>query len=306
MKHLLLSLMFVLGGVTTAWCQLTIVTVEKLPLGSVGDWDAPQFSPDGKRIFYTTTGYTGIWEYSLESRVKRRITSDRGAGYGFVLSPDGKKIAYRRTKTDKQTRRRQQDIILKDLTTGKGMVQASGRNLSLPSFSADGLIYSVGKNIRKVPSLAQNEDVTLLGIEETKIALLRNGEKILLDPLGKGSYIWPSLSPDKRYIVANDMARGTFVCDLNGAVSAQLGRRDAAVWTRDGKWLIYMDDRDDGHRILSSELYCISPDGQRVAQLTDTRDLAEMYPQCSPTEDRIACSTLSGGILVLTYREEGR
>ena len=303
MKVLFLLLALFLGGVTTAWCQLTITNVEKLPLKYRSDWDAPQFSPDGKRIYVTTPSYSGIWEYSLASRRTRLITSDKGAGYGFALSPDGKKIAYRRTKTDKATRRRLQEVVSMDLATRKSSVQASGRDLSLPTFSSAGVVYSVGKEVRNVPSISQTGDVTLLGIEETKIALVRNGEKLLLDPLGQGSYIWPSLSPDRQQIVAYEMSRGTFVCDLEGTVSAQLGKRDAAVWTRDGRWLVYMEDKDDGHRILSSELYCVSPDGKQVVRLTDSRDVVELYPQCSPTEDMIVCSALDGGIYLLTFTE---
>jgi Tol biopolymer transport system component len=103
--------------------------------------------------------------------------------------------------------------------------------------------------------------------------------------------------------VAYEMSRGAFVCDLAGTVSAQLGKKDAAVWTRDGNWLVYMDDRDDGQRILSSELYCVSPDGKLVVQLTDTENVVELYPQCSPTEDKIVCGTLRGEIYLLTYKE---
>jgi dipeptidyl aminopeptidase/acylaminoacyl peptidase len=202
MKHLLLSLAFLLGGLATAWGQLTIVRIEKLPLEPLSDWDAPQFSPGGKRIYVTTSGYSGIWEYSLDDRTTRLITEDRGAGYGFALSPDGTKIAYRRTKTDKETRRRVQEIVVLDLATNTSSVQASGRDLSLPAFSTAGVVYSGGKEAVDLPSLAKSGEVLLLGIEDTKIALVRNGRKTLLDPLGKGSYIWPALSPDRQRIAA--------------------------------------------------------------------------------------------------------
>jgi Tol biopolymer transport system component len=306
MKRFLLSLLFLLGGLSTGWSQLSIVNIEKLPLESRSDWDAPQFSPDGKRIYLTTAGYTGIWEYSLDDRSTRIVTEDRGAGYGFVLSPDAKRIAYRRTKTDKETHRRVQEIVVMDLSTGKSTVQASGRDLSLPTFSTAGVVFSGGKEAIDLPSVAKSGEVLLIGIENTKIALVRNGNKILLDPFGKGSYIWPTLSPDRQRIAAYEMSRGTFVCDLDGTVRSELGKKDAAVWTRDGKWLVYMDDKDDGHRILSSELYCTSPDGGTVVQLTDTENVVELYPQCSPTENKIVCSSLRGGIYLLTYKEVGQ
>jgi Tol biopolymer transport system component len=102
------------------------------------------------------------------------------------------------------------------------------------------------------------------------------------------------------------MERGTFVCGSDGANPVRLGRRNAAVWTRDGRWLVYMADRDDGHRVTGSELAMVSPDGKTEVMLTASQNRAEMYPRCSPTEDKIVCSTVGGEILILTYRRGGR
>jgi Tol biopolymer transport system component len=102
------------------------------------------------------------------------------------------------------------------------------------------------------------------------------------------------------------MERGTVVADADGTNPVRLGKRNAAVWTRDGRWLVYMDDKVDGHAITGSEVAYVSPDGKISARLTSTRRRTEMYPQCSPTADRIVCSTLEGEILVLTYAEAGR
>jgi Tol biopolymer transport system component len=146
----------------------------------------------------------------------------------------------------------------------------------------------------------------VLGVEDTKIVLIRNGAKTLFDPLGNGSYIWPSLSPDRTRVLAYEMAHGAFVCDLQGSAVVQLGKRDAPVWTRDGRWIVYMEDKDDGQRVVSSDLFCISADGKRTAQLTNTAGRMEMHPQCSPTGDKIVCSTMDGEIYVLSYKEVGQ
>jgi Tol biopolymer transport system component len=286
-----------------AQAQLRITTTEKLPLDSSKEWTAPQFSVDGKSIYFTGSDFDGIWEFSLGNKSIRQITPDPRSGYGFVLSLDGKQIAYRRTTVNKRTHRRIQDIVVKNLVDGRSAVQASGADLSLPTFVQSTVLYSVGKQMKQLSSVARPGEVTVLGIENTKIVLLRDGKKVLLDPFGRGNYVWPSLSPDKKRLVAYDMARGAFVCDIEGNVTARLGKRDACVWTRDGKWLVYMNDQDDGHRIFSSDLYCIAPDGTHLTQLTDTQDVMEMDPQCSPTENKIVCSTIDGEIHVLSYEE---
>jgi Tol biopolymer transport system component len=83
----------------------------------------------------------------------------------------------------------------------------------------------------------------------------------------------------------------------------RLGRRDAPSWTRSGNWIVYMDDKDDGHQILSSDLWAVTPDGKSAVQLTTTDRILEMYPQCSPTENKIVCSTMGGEIYLLSYEE---
>lgn len=290
----------VMSSLTLA--QIEITRTERLDLGPQQQWDHPQFSADGTTVFYTTASYDGIWSYSRETKQIRQITADPKSGYGFTVSPDGGQIAYRRSRIDEQTRRRTQEVIVTDLRTGQSTTVASGRALPLPSFGTESLILSAGGATQGLSK--QNVPGTaLLGIEETKIAIIKNGAKVLLDPFGDGRYIWPALSPDGKAIVAYEMSRGTVVMTVEGNLTARLGKRNAPSWTRDGKYVVYMDDRDDGHQVLSSDLYCVTPDGSTTVQLTRTEGITELSPQCSPVEDVIVTSSLEGFIYVLSYRE---
>ncbi|MEW6512149.1 MAG: hypothetical protein AB1428_14455 [Bacteroidota bacterium] len=287
-----------------AFAQISVVSTEILPLAS-GTWLAERFSPSGNELYVTTQGYAGIWEYRFLNRGFRQITAEEGAGYGFSVSADGRKIAYR-TIVRERGLTVQQNLVVHDLRTDSAEIVLSGKSLSVPEFTASGVAYaSSGAAVEGVPPVPPG-DVGLLGIENTKIILQRNGARVVLDPLGNGSYIWPSLSPDRTRIVAYDMTVGTIICDFEGRVLVRLGKRDAPVWTRDGRWIVYMAGVDDGHRLLSSDLYCVSVDGAMTVQLTATPGILEIYPRCSPTEDRIVCSTPDGVVYSLSYREEGR
>ena len=305
MRIIIALLLFLLPLVGSA--QLKSLKVETLPLGKSRSWSQPQWSPDGKTIYYTASDYNGIWAYSTAGGTAVQITSDRGSGYGFSISDDGTRIAWRRTLSGALPGERLQEAVVRDIAGGTSSILVSGKSISLPAFVRSDVVYSVGGQLQGARAGVQPAGtVSILGIEETKIAILRDGVKSLIDPLGNGSYVWPSLSPDGSKLVACETDRGTFVSDAVGGHAVRIGRRDAPAWTRDGRWLIYMADSDDGHAIRSSEIAYVSPDGNMSGNLTSTSHTIEMYPQCSPVSDAILCSTLGGEILVITYSEATR
>lgn len=279
------------------------IKVEKLPLDSLRSWNNPQFSPSGRSVFFTTNSFNGIWEFSLETGNFRNITNDERSGYGFSVSDDESQIAYRRTLTSRDALRKVHEIVVKRLDTGLSTVVTSAPDVSPPVFSRDQLIYSTRQGTQNLALIQPTAETKILGIENTKIAVIAGGKKILLDPLGSGSYIWPSLSPDRTLIAAYDMDRGAFVCNLEGTVVSKLGRIDSPTWTVSGKWIVYMEDKDDGHQLISSDLFYISPEGTRRGRLTNTPDVFELNPQCSAVERNIVYQSQKGEIFVMTYSE---
>ncbi len=291
-------LMFV--SATTLWSQMKVVSSEQVPLPEDRHWTSPRFSGDGKAIFVSSEGYDGIWKYDRSTRKLSQITNDGGAGYNYFLSEDGNTLAYRRTTVLKDGVNRVQEIIVLDMLAGERSRIIEAPTVSTPVLASGRLIYSVDGEVRT--SGGRPEDIPiLLGIETTKIALFNSGEKVLLDPLGNGSYIWPVVAPGGRHLAAFEMTRGAFVCDIDGNNVVRLGRFNAPSWTRDGEWIVMMDDKDDGHQVLSSDLVAVRIDGQESAVLTKSDETIEMYPDCSPVENEIVCATLDGKILLITY-----
>jgi Tol biopolymer transport system component len=303
-RYYVYLLVLLVGLASSALAQIRIIRTEKVPLAQTHAWSHPQFSPTGGSVYFTDMDGNGIWEYSLKARTTRQITSDPKAGLAFTVSSDGKSMLYRRTLTDRSGRTRNQDIVLMNIAKRSSSVLASGSDVSAPAFAGNVPVYAVRSKTEGLSKVAGTRDITVLGIEDQKIALSINGKKTLMDPLGNGSYIWPALSPDKQLLVAYEMDRGAFVADLQGTVISKLGRRDAPNWTRSGKWIVYMNDKDDGNKLLSSDIFAISPDGKSVVQLTSTSGIMELNPQCSPTENKIVCNTSGGAVLILEYEEQ--
>ncbi len=301
LKYMVFFLILTIGY---SYGQLTATKIERVPISGSEEWNAPIFSPNGKKIYFTNFSYSGIWEYSFETKQTRKITSDQGSGYGFAVSKDGSQIAYRKTSYPTGSLERVQEIISLNLKTGKAASFAKGDNLSTPTFTKSGVTFSDCDQTKNLTPRTSQKEISILGIENTKIALNKNGIKILLDPFRNGSYIWPALSPDKTKIAAYESDRGTFISDLNGNIISQLGKRNAAVWSRDGQWLIYMDDKDDGHNILSSEIMAVTADGNNTVKLTNSTTITEMNPNVSPTENKIICNSMNGEIFIIQYEDK--
>ena len=305
MRRLFLILLIVLN-VFDINAQIYVTKIEKLPLPVNQEWAYPVFSPDGKKIYFTNTSYNGIWEYTFSSDKLRQVTDAPGSGYGFKISDDGNFLVYRSTYYNEKKGERIQEIYQVNLKTLFRKKIASGSDLYNPTFVKSNVIYSSGTETKNLEKVNLSNETKVIGIENAKIVLLHNGIRKVLDPFGNGNYIWPSLSPDKSKIVAYEADRGAFVCDLDGNILAILGRVDAPVWTRDGNYIIYMDDKDDGYFILSSEIMAITPDGKHKYQLTSTPNVIEMYPSTSPVENKIVCSSLSGEIFLIHYEAGDR
>ena len=284
---------------TNVSAQVKIVSVEKIPLGTSHPWAHGQFSPNGRTVYFSTLSYDGIWSYDIDSRQMTTITEDTGAGYEFAVSMDERIITYRRTIRQSPGARNQQ-IVEKHLDTGIEEIRMSGRSIAPPG-PAERFAGSQGAALQKSTSTS-----IAVKVDKTKMSILRDGRATILDPYEGGRYIWPSLSPLSDKIAAYEMGKGLFVCDLEGTVLAHLGKYSAPSWTFDGAWVVAMKDRDDGYRLVSSDLVFLSPDGQTVVQLTATPDRLELNPNCSPAGRTIVFHTPNGELYLLTYEDEGR
>lgn len=278
-----------------------------------GEYYYPKFSNDGTKIFFTKDNYKGIYSYDLEKKSLKMLNDESGAGYEFDVNSSGNLVYYR---SDRYINGRKYST-LKSLNTASGVIQkivTDKRDLSTPRYIGNNkIVYSVKDKITVVAgnntlkkSVITSADKPFVLIEKSGIALYTAGKKKLLSPMGRGNYIWPSVSPDNTKLLFTCAGKGTFVSDLNGNIISKIGYANYPQWSPDGKWISYMVDKDNGYSVISSDVYISSWDGKKTFKITDTPDIYEMYPEWSPEGNRIAVNTYDGKILILVLNIEER
>ena len=131
------------------------------------------------------------------------------------------------------------------------------------------------------------------------MVLYKNGVRTELTPSGaNASYIWPSISPDNKNIVYTVTGKGTYVCSVTGKNVTSLGKLNAPSWAGN-RYVVGMDDRDDGEKLISSSLIITSIDGKLRKKLETPTGINAMYPSASKDGSRIAFNTDRGEVYLM-------
>lgn len=85
------------------------------------------------------------------------------------------------------------------------------------------------------------------------------------------------------------------ICD--GSSPIRIANLNAPVWLGN-EWIIGMNDKDNGERILSSSIEAVSIDGQKHQTLSDPSTIA-MFPAVSTDNSSIAFNSDNGDIYLM-------
>lgn len=272
---------------------------------SQGEFYYPKFSPDNSKIFFTSANYKGIWFLDLNTQKINNITDQDGAGYEFVFSADGKDIIYRTSKFEGMLKF--YSIIQQNIASGSTKtVELEKRGIYPPQVvNQDKISYAVNNQVNSLElssdagSLKRTADKPVVIIDNSKIVLFNDGQNKVLAPLGEGNYIWPSVSPDGTKLLFTFTGHGTYTSDLDGNIISELGYANAPQWSPDGKWVIYMVDKDDRTKVTGSDVFISSADGTKKIQITNTKDVFEMYPVWSADGKKAAFNSENGKVFIV-------
>ncbi len=304
MKRITLLLLFLAISIAYAG-NIELVEKQKLTDNKNGQFFFPKFSPDGKSVFFTSSDFRGLWRLNLSDLKIDKITDSDGAGYKFGFSRNGQKLFYRTTRF--KNKRKYHSLYEYDLQNNtEKIIESDERNLSSPlGISTGNYFYLKNGTPEKFETALEKTEpgsFPLVYIENRNLILIRNGKKKVVNPLGDGIYLWPSVSPDGEKLLFTLGGKGTYVSDLDGNILLEIGYANYPKWSPDGKWILFMRDKDNGYTYTESDLFVISSDGKDEVQLTDTPAEIEMYGEWSPGGKEIIYHNEKGEIYILKLK----
>lgn len=254
-------------------------------------------------ILMTSQNYKGLWIKDLSANNLTKITDASGAGYNPVISNKTKKIYFKENQF--VNGRRNSSLNSFDTNTDqKNVIERSAKSLIPYTSNSQRGFLQKGNNysILNYENNEQKSEEVIVFIEDCDIVLLTNGQRKVLRPFGKRSYIWPSISPDGTKLLFTCAGKGSYISDLEGNIITDLGYANYPSWSNDGEWILCMIDKDDGLQTISSDLEIIKSDGSIRTKLTQTDDKMEMYPSWGKTKNELVYNTEKGIIYKMTLK----
>lgn len=288
-----------LAGQMTFAQQLEVKSVKIMKDTAQSGFYHAKFSPKGDYLLVSKADYSGLRMYFFADDKLKTITEDPGVGYGTQISEDGSTILYKKSEF-RNNRRYSSLVSYSKMTDVANEVAAPTRDPLTAKLQGNIPVYVKGKKMVRSKAIKNTKQtVTVICVENRQMVLYVNGDRTVLTPNGENaSYIWPSISPNQKNIVYTVASKGTFVCDIEGNNVVSLGKLSSPVWL-DNQWIVGMDDKDDGEKLLSSVLVAVTADGKIRQTIETPEGKMAMYPAASADGKRIVCNTENGELFII-------
>lgn len=269
-----------------------------LPQGVTSD--VATVSPDGSYAVVGQLSGNRLVKVDFATGATSVIT-ENGNANGVTISPDGNNIVFR-TTTFNKNHLRYTGLNAVNLTTGKeSQLVKPSRHLNAGVAISNEGVTAVENGSARVKSFAGAKALSMpvASINYGHLDITVNGKTTTLDPQGRGSYLWPSISPDGTQVVYCLSGAGTFVCNIDGTNVRRIGNLRAARWLGNDM-VVAMNDKDNGEQITSSEI--VVSDLAGTHQTITSADMIALYPSASADGRIITFSTLEGALYVINLK----
>ncbi|MGN0223321.1 MAG: hypothetical protein ACI4AM_04760 [Muribaculaceae bacterium] len=257
-------------------------------------------SPDGSYAVVGAMGGSALTRVDFASGDTQVLTSN-GLASTVMISPDGQNVVFN-VATYNSNHLRMTSLRSVNVATGSEieLVKPSRRlNAGFALSNAGVTAIENGKARVRAFGSAKAQSLPVASINYGHLDITVNGKTTTLDPQGRGSYLWPSVSPDGTKVVYYLSGCGAFVCNIDGTNVRSLGYLHAARWMGNDM-VVGMADYDNGEQILRSTIIVSDLNGTRQA-LTNDSQIA-IFPSASADGKRIAYSTAEGELFIINLK----
>ncbi len=277
---------------------------------------APVWSPDGTKLAFTQSGYTGIWIYDFSVQSIKQISDEKAAGFAMKWSNDSQSLLCRVAKYEGMKRLNAVKIFNIETNESFNLTDYKTKMSYLPNW-ADGdskvilptdngiEVYNTGK--LKNQNIPKSELTAILQNNQLVIYNSLTKQENILNPLINHPdfinknlrFINVSTSPDQSKVVFEVVGGNLYSMNIDGTNLVDLGKGYRAKWSSDSKKLVYMISEDDGYTITKSDIFIINADGTEKRNITNTPDIIEMNPCFSPDMKQVVFDVLNDGSIYL-------
>ncbi len=266
--------------------------------------DKPRISPDGAFAVLSTNTDNALYRVDLATGASTKV-ADQGMANDLTFSPDGSTIVFKTSET-RDNHLRYYSVQMVDLTDGyTRRLSKPARHCAQFSISPAGVLslsdngrFSARNMAGQKVKAAAGQPVVSIRYGHLELTT-PDGKTVTLDPQGRGSYLWPQLSPDGTKIVYYLARHGCFICNLDGSDVRPLGYLHGARWINNDA-VVGFEDYDDGSVVTASSIVASDLQGPRQT-LTDDSVIA-LNPTVSADGSRIAFATAAGELYVINLK----
>ncbi len=268
----------------------------------------PFFGKNNSQIFFTTGNYKGLYTVDADSKQYSIISELNGAGYNPLLIDD-ETVVYRSHQIIEG--RKYQSVTAHEMPTGrKSTLEKDQRKLKLPYQMQSSSLLMINNNQldkKQMPNSKlskSNSTTNAVYVEDNNLIYVTGNETKQLNPLGKGVYVWESISNNGTMILFTFGNKGAFICDLEGNIIDNIKEAHFPKFSPDDKYISYMIDKDDGYNYTSSDIYVYSLESKKSFPITQTSDSIEMYANWSKSGNQLIYNTINGQLFISTLQFE--
>lgn len=302
MNKVLLTLALGAGALIANAQVVEVQQVTKVPVQGDLQVNIPRISPDGRFAVVSSNSDQALYRVDLTTGAQTRV-AENGSALELSFTPGSEAIVYKMASV-RDNHMRYYSVEGLELETGYHRTLAkAARHCASYTVSPSGVvsINAGGRfSARSFAGKKAQGGQAVVGIHYGHLEVTTpDGRTVNLDPQGKGSYLWPSLSPDGTKITYYLSGHGCFVCNLDGSDVRPLGYVHAPRWLNNDI-VIGCQDYDNGQFITASTIVAANLNGD-IQSLTDPA-LLGINPSASADGKAISFSTATGDLYVITLK----